>query len=377
MRTLSIALFLFCVVAYAAEPAAQAVKLLPSSALLQISAQQAQALGVETQALMAAGSGLDDGFPALVQVPNAQLRIVAAPLAGLIVQLDVAAGQAVKKGQILARLASPTLLAANRDYLQAAQQAQLATQAARRDEQLFTEGIIAESRYQSSRSTHQQAALALSARREELRLAGVSDSGLAALQKNQSLPSEVAILAPIDGVVLEQNVQAGQRVEAASPLFKIGKLAPLWLDIQVPALLAPKLHEGLTVLVPSVAGSGKVINIGRQINPSSQTISVRAQLDTGTRKLLPGQMVEAMLSIPSDSTAYRVALSSVVYVQGQAFVFIAEPNGFRPLAVKATPQADQRVLLESPALRPDTSIAVQGLASLKSVWLAEKDKKAD
>jgi RND family efflux transporter MFP subunit len=326
---------------------------------------------------MAAGSGLDDGLPALVQVPNEQLRIVAAPLAGLIVQLDVAAGQAVKKGQPLARLASPSLLAANRDYLQAAQQAQLAAQAARRDEQLFAEGIIAESRYQSSRSAQQQAALALNARREELRLAGVSDSGLAALQKNQSLPSEVAILAPIDGVVLEQSVQAGQRVEAASPLFKIGQLSPLWLDIQVPALLAPKLQEGLTVLVPSVAGSGKIINIGRQINPASQTISVRARLDTGTRKLLPGQMVEAMLGIPSDSSAFRVALSSVVYVQGQAFVFVAEPNGFRPLAVKATPQADQRVLLESPTLRPDTSIAVRGLASLKSIWLAEKDKKAN
>ena len=58
-------------------------------------------------------------------------------------------------------------------------------------------------------------------------MAGVSDSGLVALQKNQRLPSEVVILAPIDGVVLEQSVQAGQRVEAASPLFKIGKLSPL------------------------------------------------------------------------------------------------------------------------------------------------------
>ena len=278
-------LFLFSSVIHATD-------LVVPAAPLAITVQQAKSLGVETQALMAVGVGLDDGLPALVQIPNEQLRIVAAPLAGLIVQIDVAPGQAVKKGQLLARLASPSLLAANRDYLQAAQQAQLAAQAAHRDEQLFAEGIIAESRYQNSRSTQQQAALVLGARREELRLAGVSDSGLAALQKNQSLPSEVAIQAPIDGVLLEQTVQAGQRVEAASPLFKIGKLSPLWLDIQVPALLAPKLQEGLTVLVPSVAGSGQVINIGRQINPASQTISVRARLDSGTRKLLPGQIVQ-------------------------------------------------------------------------------------
>jgi RND family efflux transporter MFP subunit len=367
MRRLLIPFFLIAGVAFAAEAP------LP---VIPLTAVQAKTLGIETQSLMAAGAGLDEGLPALVQVPNEQLRVVAAPLAGLIVQLDVASGQSVKKGQTLARLSSPSLLGAERDYIQAGQQAQLAAQAARRDEQLFAEGIIAESRYQSSRSTHQQAAVALAARRQELRLAGVSDSALAALQKNQSLPGEITILAPIDGVVLEQSVQPGQRVEAASPLFKIGKLSPLWLDIQVPATLAGKLQEGLTVLVPAVTGSGKVINIGRQINPGSQTISVRARLDTGTAKLLPGQMVEATLSIPTDSSAFRVALSSVVYVEGKAFVLIAETNSFRPLAVKATPQADQRVLLESPALTPNTSIAVKGLAALKSIWLAEKDKKA-
>lgn len=370
MRHLLIPLLLIAGAASAAEPAA-------ARPLVPMTAAQAKALGIETQVLSAAGAGLDDGLPAQVQVPNEQLRVVAAPLAGLIVQIDVAPGQSVKKGQPLARLASPSLLAAERDYLQAGQQAQLAAQAARRDEQLFAEGIIAEARYQNSRSAQQQAALALLARRQELRLAGVDDSALAALQKNRNLPGEVLIVAPLDGVVLEQSAQPGQRVDAASPLFRIGRLSPLWLEIQVPARLAAQLSEGLTVLVPAVAGSGKLINIGRQINPASQTINVRARLDTGTRKLSPGQMVEALLDIPSDGQAYRVALASVVHVEQQAFVFVAEAGGFRPLPVKATPQADRRVLLESPALGPETRIAVKGLAALKSAWLAEKDRQAE
>lgn len=345
--------------------------------VIPLSAAQAKALGVETQALVAAGAGLDDGLPAQVLVPNEQLRVVAAPLAGLIVRIDAAPGQSVRKGQPLARLASPALLAIERDYLQAGQQARLAAQAARRDEQLFAEGIIAEARYQGSRSAQQQAALTLAAQRQELRLAGVPDSALAALQQKQTLPGEVAIVAPLDGVVLEQHVQAGQRVEAASPLFKVGQLSPLWLEIQVPAKLSPRLREGLGVLVPAAGASGKVINVGRQINPANQTINVRARLDTGTRKLLPGQMVEAALSIPSDGAAFRVGLSSVVHVDNQPFVFVAEGKGFRPLAVKTTAQAEQRVLLESPALGPETRIAVKGLAALKGLWLAEKDQKVE
>ncbi|MFZ2854523.1 MAG: efflux RND transporter periplasmic adaptor subunit [Rhodocyclaceae bacterium] len=374
LRILPLTLPLILLLTAGTAGAAETASALP---VIPLSAVQAKALGVETQALLAAGAGLDDGLPAQVLVPNEQLRVVAAPLDGLIVQIDVAAGQRVRKGQPLARLASPSLLAIERDYLQAGQQARLATQAARRDEQLFAEGIIAEARYQSSRSAQQQAALALRARQQELRLAGIPDSALAALQKNQSLPGEVAIIAPLDGVVLEQSVQAGQRVEAASPLFKVGQLSPLWLEIQVPAKHSLQLYEGLSVLVPAAGASGKVINIGRQINPASQTISVRARIDTGTRKLLPGQMVEATLSIPSDGAAFHAGLASVVHVDKQPFVFVAEGKGFRPLAVKATAQADQRVLLESPALGPGTRIAVKGLAALKSLWLAEKDQKAD
>jgi glutamine phosphoribosylpyrophosphate amidotransferase len=81
--------------------------------------------------------------------------------------------------------------------------------------------------------------------------------------------------------------------------------------------------------------------------------------------------------MPADSAAFRVARSSVIYVDGKAFILVAEPNGFRPLAVQATPQANQQILLESPALTTSTRIAVKGLAALKSAWLAEKDKKAD
>lgn len=358
-------LFLIAAAASAADPAAE-IPLIP------LTAQQAKTLGVETQALAAAGAGLAAGLPAQVQVPNEQLRVVAAPLPGLIVQLEVAPGQTVRKGQTLARLASPALLGAERDYLQAAQQAQLAAQAAKRDEQLFSEGIIAESRQQASRSNHQQAAVALAARREELRLAGVSAAGFAALQKNRGLPSELIITAPIDGIVLEQSAQAGQRVDAAAPLFKIGKLAPLWLEIQTPAALAAQLREGLPVHVASVGASGRIINVGRQIGAGNQTVTIRARLDSGIDKLSPGQMVEAAIDVPTDSNGFRVAQTAVIRVDGKPFVFVAETGGFRPLPVTISGQAGEQALLQSPVLRPDTRIAVKGLAALKGAWLGAK-----
>lgn len=382
--------------ATAAEQALAQKQSIPSnstnpSPLLPISAQQAKALGIETETLARAGAGLAAGLPAEVRVPNEQLRVVAAPLPGMVVAIDVAAGQSVKKGQTLARLASPALLGAERDYLQAAQAAQLATQAARRDEQLFAEGIIAEARVQATRSAFEQASVGLAARREELRLAGVSDGALNALAQQRRLPSEVLIAAPMAGVVLEQTVQTGQRVDAAAPLFRIGKLSPLWLEIQVPASLAASLREGLSVKVAvngaagNSSASGRIINVGRQIGAGSQTVTVRAQLDKGAERLSPGQMVEAAIDVPVSADAaangaagkvFRVPQTALARIDSLTYVFVAEGEGFRAQPVQAVGQAGDYVLLQAPTLDAQARIATRGLSSLKSAWSVLRESAA-
>lgn len=373
---------LLCPLYLLAAPAGAADQAAP----LPLSAQQAKALGIESETLARAGAGIAAGLPAEVRVPNEQLRIVAAPLPGMLTGIEVAAGQSVKKGQALARIASPSLLGAERDFLQAAQAAQLAAQAARRDEQLFAEGIIAEARVQATRTSHEQAQVALAARREELRLAGVSEAALLSLQQQRRLPSEVLITAPIAGVVLEQSVQPGERVEAAAALFRIGRLSPLWVEIQVPAALAAELREGLAVSVPVngvAAASGSVINVGRQIGSGSQTVTVRARLDRGSERLSPGQMVEASIDIPvgggvnaKEGTGFRVPQGALARFDAGVHVFVAEGEGFRPQPVQVIGQAGDYVLVRSPALDAQTRIAVKGLSSLKSAWTAQRDKAA-
>ena len=162
---------LLCALAFPAQAAnpADFIALAPA---------QAKALGVETRPLAAADTGSAAGLPAKVVVPVEQMRVVAAPLAGLLTQVGAVAGQTVKKGQMLARLASPGLLQVQRDYLQARQQADLAQRSLARDEQLFKEGIIAEARLQASRASQAQAAVAARELQAELRIAGATASGV-------------------------------------------------------------------------------------------------------------------------------------------------------------------------------------------------------
>jgi cobalt-zinc-cadmium efflux system membrane fusion protein len=118
---------------------------------------QAKALGIETMLVGAADTTRSGTLPARVLVPNEQMRIVSAPVAGMIEMLAVAPGAAVKRGQLSPRLASPQALELQRDALQAGSQAALLQQSLKRDEQLFAEGLIAESRLQNTRASAVQA----------------------------------------------------------------------------------------------------------------------------------------------------------------------------------------------------------------------------
>lgn len=341
---------------------------------------QAKALGVETRPLAAADTGSAAGLPAKVVVPVEQMRVVAAPLAGLLTQVGAVAGQTVKKGQMLARLASPGLLQVQRDYLQAKQQADLAQRSLARDEQLFKEGIIAEARLQASRASQAQAAVAARELQAELRIAGSTAGG-------GSLTPEVAVSAPLDGVVLEASAAVGSRVEAATALFTVAQLNPLWLEIQAPAALAGNLKEGAAVRIAGSEASGKLINVGRQISPGSQTVTLRARMDAGLDSLHPGQMVEATVAAAPQagatagkSATYRIPQAAVVRQAGQAWVFVqtagARP-GFQATPVSVAGNAGADVLVSGSALAANAAVAVKGVSALKSAWSTAASAASD
>ena len=76
---------------------------------LSLQTAQVKALGIETR--QAGGSeSAGSRYPARVLVPNAQMRVVSAPVAGMIEMLAVAPGSTVKRSQVVAHLASPQAL---------------------------------------------------------------------------------------------------------------------------------------------------------------------------------------------------------------------------------------------------------------------------
>lgn len=333
---------------------------------LPLSAAQIRSLGIVTAAPEPQPTREVIGLAAEVMVPNNQLHVVSTPLPGLVDAVLVAVNEPVKRGQVLARMQSSALAEAQRAYLQALTQRQLARANLDRDQKLAGEGLIAESRLLSTQASHLEATALLSERRHALKLAGMADRAIEALQSGTTISSSVTIIAPVNAVVIEQMAQAGQRLEAFTPLYKLAQLDPLWLEIQVPIARAAGVREGAAVRVPSVEAEGRIISVGKAVTPESQTIMLRALISKNAARLRPGQYVEAAVATGMGQAAqWRVPSGALARVKDRVLVFVKTGKGFRAVQMSLADEGATSAIVAG-ELPDGAQIAVEGIAALKS-----------
>lgn len=333
-----------------------------------MTATQQQTLGVSVTGVGKNTVLSSRRFPAEIVVPVGQVRVVSAPQSGLLDQLYVAAGQSVKKGQVIAHLTSPDLLNLQRDYLQAQTQKKLAAKSLSRDAELLKDGIIPQRRYLETESAHEETSASLAQRKQALRLAGMSDSAISKLTPTSGMTSGISITAPMDGQVLEQMVTSGQRVDMAMPLYRVAKLNPLWLEIHAPLEGLPFVKEGMSVQVPKLQVSGKLIAVIRSVNKADQTLHLRAEITKGAEKLSPGQFVEAEISLGGQSQNFSVPKSALARQGAEALVFVQTKTGFSPIKVKVISEQGDEAIVDA-KFNGNEKIAVTGISAIKGAWL--------
>ncbi len=330
-----------------------------------ITPEQAGKAGIATAALadMKATGGMR--LPAQVVVPPAQIEVIAAPLPAMVTAVRVAHGETVKKGQMLVRLQGAPLLELQRDFAQARSQAALAAENLRRDESLLADGIIAQGRLSATRAAERQAALALAEKGQSLRLAGLAEPG-----QGGALASGAEIRAPFDGVVLEASAQPGQRVDAMTPLFKLGRISPLWAEIQATPAQAAGIAVGDEVGVPGCPSGGRITVIAPQVDAHDQSLRLRAELPYRVACVRPYQYVQVDVrpAEAKSSYAWRVPAGALTRHLSRTWVFVEVPGGFKPVAVQVLEESAQSSRVAVP-VDASARIAIKGIATLKGAWL--------
>lgn len=342
--------------------------------LLKLTPQQRAAAGVSIEVVGAAPVASVAGahgqlLPGKVVVPNDRRDALLAGTAGRIEALLVNPGERVKAGQAVLRLYSGEVLSLQRAYLAASGASGLAQKKLTRDEALFADGIIAESRLQDSRDQALQAAAAVQEQRQLLQLAGMSRAAIDALRSATDLSARITVHAPRAGLVLEQPAPVGSAVDSGMPLMQLAATDQYWVELQASREQVAGITPGDGAEVTTCGVRGKVIAAGGRLDDASQTALVRAQFPGTGQCLTPGQFVQVLL-LPTAAPAGALRISAEALVQsgGKDYVFVEEAAGLRPVAVKVLRRDGDTVLLGG-GVTAGTRIAGKGIAALKGSWM--------
>jgi cobalt-zinc-cadmium efflux system membrane fusion protein len=343
-----------------------AIQTCSASEAITITAAQIQALGIKTMPLPNKRFGDISGLPAQIIIPGNQLFVISTPLPAMIEQMLVGVGDEVRKGQPIAILQSPALAEVQRGLLQTSVQYRLAKENLLRDESLYKDGIISESRYRTTRALSMEAQAALSERKHMLQLSGMSDSAISQLQSGNSLSSRLTLSSPTDGVVLEKTASAGQRLDAAVAIFKIARVTQLAIEIQAPLAVTRDLKTGAAITIPAYGASGKLTAIGRGLTGTNQTVLLRGVILSGAENLRPGQFVETSVSTSGNNKGqWEVPNSAISRIDGHAVLFVKTAGGFDPYPITVLNQGATSSVI-SGAFKGDDMIAVAGVSALKA-----------
>jgi len=238
---------------------------------------------------------------------------------GRVVEIHARLGDQVHKGQLLLRVQSTDVAGAWSDYQHAQADETLARAQFERANDLFKIGAIARKDLEVAQDAHDKAAVDVRTTRERLRVLGVN--------ADQPPNSLVDILAPISGVITEQQVTnaAGVQSLGTNP-FTISDLSFVWVVCDVYEQDLPNLHVGDTAEIhltayPNEILTGSINNILPILDPNIRTAKVRIEVrNPGTLRL--GMFVTAIFRSQRLEQRASVPSTAVLHLHDRDFIYV-------------------------------------------------------
>jgi Cu(I)/Ag(I) efflux system membrane fusion protein len=252
---------------------------------------------------------------------------------GWVERLEVrAVGDAVYRGQLLAGVYSPDLLAAQQELLIARGSG---------DPPL------------------------IEAARQRLALFGLSAAQIARIEKSGLVERRVDYYAPVDGYVMELGARQGAAVQPGTTLFQLADLTSVWITAEVPETQAAWLKSGdpADIEVPARPGErfkGQVDYLYPELTQATRTLKVRVVIQNPNKHLSPGMFAAVHFHGTAQQAILLVPSEAVIKTGVRAVVIVAEDERhFRPAQVRlGAEQGGRSEILEG--LEAGQSIVASG-----------------
>jgi membrane fusion protein, heavy metal efflux system len=252
--------------------------------------------------------------PVITQVSGPVSRVVVVP------------GQKVTQGDPMLYVASPDYSQLRTNYLKAKDAYALAQKANARAQDLYQHHAIAEQNVEQAQSAEVQASGDLVASQAALKVMGVTDPD--ALVK--APPSfEVPVKAPIGGLVVEQDVSAGQFIQpGTTQCFMISDISTVWVLVNVYQKDLPYVRVGDQVTIQTDTYPelfhGRIAYVAASLDPNTRTLQARIETNNPSEKLKKDMYVVATVNAGTIQDAIAVPDAAVLRdTENQPFVYAA------------------------------------------------------
>jgi cobalt-zinc-cadmium efflux system membrane fusion protein len=279
------------------------------------------------------------------------------PVAGQVLEVKADVGMAVSKGAALALISSPDFGQALADARAADAALGAADKAYARSRDLLEHGAAAQKDVEAAQAAYGAAVAERDRAAARLELYHGSETGPAATYSLRS---------PLEGVVVERNVNPGQEVRADqmlanatnlfAPLFVVSDPSRLWLQIDAAETDLSELQLGQRIRVASKAFPGKefegtLASIAPSLDPVTRTARVRGVV-ANPLGLLKAEMY-VTVDVLRDETrvagaGVEVPSKAIITIDRASYLFTEEaPGVFQRRKVEIGAEKDGKVTVLS------------------------------
>ncbi|MEW9683150.1 efflux RND transporter periplasmic adaptor subunit [Pseudomonas sp. TE50-2] len=325
---------------------------------LHLTAEQIRAAGVQLATAGPRTLGTAISFPGEIRFDEDRTAHVVPRVPGVVESVQAELGQAVKRGQVLAVIASQQISELRSEQQAAQRRLELARLTFTREKQLWQERISAEQDYLLARQALQEAEIA--AANAGQKVAAVAPAGKG---------NRYELRAPFDAVVVEKHLTVGEVVDETSNAFTLSDLSRVWATFAVAPRDLDKVvsGRGVTVSAPDLGAQveGKVNYVGSLLGEQNRAATVRATLANPNGAWRPGLFVNIAVTVERFDAAVVVPESALQTWEEQTVVFARTDEGFAARPVKPGRRDAGQVEIRE-GLAAGTEVAAAGSFVLKS-----------
>jgi len=268
-----------------------------------------------------------------VVMPDVSRNVPVVSLAsGRVVEIRARLGDAVKKGDALLKVRSDDVSGGYSEYRKGVADEELSRAQFDRAQDLYAHGAISMNDLQIAKDTEQKAKVDLETSAEHLRLLGADPD------KPNSI---VEILAPVSGVITDQEVTNASTVQAyGTNPFTISDLSSVWVvcDVHENELASVRMGDTADIRLNAYPGQilkGTISNIGAILDPNLRTAKVRVEMrNPGIIRL--GMFVTATFRGQKEVMHAVIPSTAVLHLHDADWVFaITADKKFRRMEVVA------------------------------------------